>query len=36
MATLGLVNSGALATGILATPRVEAEAILIENGLALM
>ena len=33
MATLGLVNIGALATGVLSTPRLEAEAILVENGL---
>ncbi|HSF07216.1 MAG TPA: amidohydrolase family protein [Methylomirabilota bacterium] len=32
MATLGLVNAGALATGVLASPRLEAEAILVENG----
>jgi enamidase len=32
MATTGLVNIGALATGILATPRLEAEAILVEGG----
>ena len=32
MATTGLVNIGALATGILATPRVEAEALLVEDG----
>src|SRR5881397_3117719 len=32
MPTLGLVNIGALATGILASPRAEAEAILVENG----
>jgi len=30
--TLGLVNIGALATGILASPRAEAEAILVEDG----
>ena len=33
MATLGLVNIGALATGVLLAPRLEAEAILVENGL---
>lgn len=32
MTTLGLVNIGAAATGILAAPRLEAEAILVENG----
>src|SRR6266480_2308625 len=32
MATLGLRNIGALATGILAAPRAEAEAILVEEG----
>ena len=32
MATLGLVNIGALATGVLAAPRAEAEAILVEDG----
>jgi enamidase len=32
MATLGIVNIGALATGVLATPRLDAEAILVENG----
>jgi enamidase len=32
MATLGLVNIGALATGILSAPRLDAEAVLIENG----
>src|SRR5881628_531293 len=32
MPTLGLVNIGAVATGILAAPRAEAEAILVENG----
>ena len=32
MATTGLVNIGGLATGILATPRLEAEAILVEDG----
>ena len=32
MATLGLVNIGATATGILATPRAEVEAILVEDG----
>jgi enamidase len=32
MATLGLVNIGALATGILEMPRAEAETILVENG----
>src|SRR5437667_12914401 len=32
MATLGLVNIGALATGVLASPRLDAEAILVEHG----
>ena len=32
MATLGLVNIGALASGILATPRLPVEAILVEDG----
>ena len=32
MATLGLVNIGALATGDLAAPRQDVEAILVENG----
>ena len=32
MATLGLVNIGALATGMLAAPRLEAESMLVENG----
>src|SRR2546422_1757885 len=32
MASLGLVNIGALATGILASPRLDAEAILVEHG----
>src|SRR5258708_27754655 len=32
MPTLGLVNVGALATGILESPRAEAEAILVEGG----
>ena len=32
MASLGLVNVGALATGILRAPRLEAEAILVEDG----
>jgi enamidase len=32
VATLGFVNVGALATGILEAPRAEAEAILVENG----
>src|SRR2546426_2019283 len=32
MASLGLVNIGALATGILAAPRLDAEAILVEHG----
>jgi enamidase len=32
MATLGLINVGALATGILASPRLEAEAILVQDG----
>jgi enamidase len=31
-ATLGLVNIGALVTGVLAAPRLEAEAILVEHG----
>jgi enamidase len=30
--TLGLLNIGAIATGILAAPRLEAEAILVEDG----
>jgi enamidase len=30
--TLGLVNIGALATGVLATPRAEVEAILVQDG----
>ncbi|MBI2157309.1 MAG: amidohydrolase family protein, partial [Candidatus Rokubacteria bacterium] len=33
LATLGLVNIGALATGVLAAPRAEAEALLVEDGL---
>jgi enamidase len=33
VATLGLVNIGALATGVLAAPRAEAEALLAEDGL---
>ena len=33
MATLGLVNIGALATGVLSAPQREAEAILVESGL---
>jgi enamidase len=33
VATLGLVNIGALATGVLSAPRLEAEAILVESGL---
>ena len=33
MATLGLVNIGAIATGVLTAPRLEAEAILIQDGL---
>ncbi len=33
MATLGLLNIGALATGVLSAPRLEAEAILVESGL---
>ena len=33
MGTLGLVNIGALATGVLSAPRLEAEAILVESGL---
>jgi len=32
MATLGLVNIGALATGVLGAPRLEAEAILVDGG----
>jgi enamidase len=32
MPTLGLVNIGALATGILAAPRLDAEAILVADG----
>jgi len=32
MPTLGLVNIGVLATGILASPRMEAEAILVADG----
>jgi enamidase len=32
MATLGLVNIGALATGILAAPRLETETLLVEDG----
>ena len=32
MPTLGLVNIAAIATGILGAPRLEAEAILVENG----
>ncbi len=32
MATLGLVNIGAVATGVLAAPRVEAESILVDGG----
>src|SRR5512145_2737223 len=32
MATLGLVNVGALATGDLATPRQDVESVLVENG----
>jgi len=32
MASLGLVNIGALATGVLAAPRLAAETILIEHG----
>jgi len=32
MATLGLVNIGALATGMLAAPRLDAESILVEGG----
>jgi len=32
VATLGLVNIGMVATGILGAPRLEAEAILVENG----
>ena len=33
MATLGLVNIGAIATGVLTAPRLEAEAILVQDGL---
>ena len=32
MATLGLVNIGALATGVLTAPRADVEAILVEGG----
>lgn len=32
MAVLGLVNIGALVTGILAAPRLEAEAIVVDGG----
>src|SRR5882762_1878076 len=32
MATLGLISIGALATGILAAPRAEVEAILVQDG----
>jgi enamidase len=32
VATLGLVNIGALATGVLAAPRAEVEAVLVEDG----
>src|SRR6059058_5141600 len=32
MASLGLVNIGALATGILASPRLDADAILVEHS----
>ncbi|PYM79304.1 MAG: amidohydrolase, partial [Candidatus Rokuibacteriota bacterium] len=32
MATLGVINIGALATGVLAAPRGEAESLLVENG----
>jgi enamidase len=32
VATLGLVNIGVVATGVLGAPRLEAEAILVENG----
>ena len=32
MATLGLVNIGVVATGVLAAPRLEAEAIFVEDG----
>lgn len=32
MPTLGLVNIGALATGVLEAPRLEAESILVEDG----
>jgi enamidase len=33
VATLGLVNIGALATGVLSAPGLEAETILVESGL---
>ena len=32
MATLGLVNIGTLVTGVLAAPRLEAEAIVVDGG----
>ncbi len=32
MTTLGLVNIGAFATGVLASPRAEVESVLVENG----
>ena len=32
MATLGVINIGALVTGVLAAPRGEAESLLAENG----
>jgi enamidase len=32
MPTLGLVNIGALASGLLATPRLDAESLLVEHG----
>ncbi|HKQ64109.1 MAG TPA: amidohydrolase, partial [Methylomirabilota bacterium] len=32
MATLGLINIGAVATGVLAAPRLEAEAILVDGA----
>jgi imidazolonepropionase-like amidohydrolase len=32
MPTLGLVNIAAVASGVLSAPRLEAEAILVEDG----
>jgi enamidase len=32
MATLGLINIGALASGVLASPRLDAESLLVEHG----